>query len=309
MNTRRHSVLNAIFKTPLRVTLMSILSSVGLLVFITVLFLPGEGISTTPLIITVVVSGVVSYIGTSVIFNLRKTIEAQRIKLALEQERARILSRFVRDAAHEFKTPLTIMETSLYLAEKTSLQEKKRDHFQHMHEQIQRINTLTDSILLLTRLDSVEKTSYLSKTVKAADLFANPQSLNLDNRVQVVLEDADSLPDVRVNIGDFTLALKQIVENALRFSPAQTPVKLRVESASGWLKISISDEGAGMTPQTIEHIFDRFYRTDESHTTPGLGLGLPIAKQVIDLHDGKIEVESEPGRSTTITVSLPVSRP
>jgi signal transduction histidine kinase len=288
---------------------MSILSSVGLLVLITVLFLPGEGISTTPLIITVVVSGVVSYIGTSVIFNLRKTIEAQRIKLALEQERARILSRFVRDAAHEFKTPLTIMETSLYLAEKTSLQEKKRDHFQHMHEQIQRINTLTDSILLLTRLDSVEKTSYLSKTVKAADLFANPQSLNLDNRVQVVLEDADSLPDVRVNIGDFTLALKQIVENALRFSPAQTPVKLRVESASGWLKISISDEGAGMTPQTIEHIFDRFYRTDESHTTPGLGLGLPIAKQVIDLHDGKIEVESEPGRSTTITVSLPVSRP
>lgn len=309
MNTRRHSVLNAIFKTPLRVTMMSILSSVGLLVLITFLFLPGEGISTTPLIITVVVSGVVSYIGTSVIFNLRKTIEAQRIKLALEQERARILSRFVRDAAHEFKTPLTIMETSLYLAEKTSLQEKKRDHFQHMHEQIQRINTLTDSILLLTRLDSVEKTNYLSKTVKAADLFANPQSLNLDNRVQVVLEDADSLPDVRVNIGDFTLALKQIVENALRFSPAQTPVKLRVESASGWLKISISDEGAGMTPQTIEHIFDRFYRTDESHTTPGLGLGLPIAKQVIDLHDGKIEVESEPGRSTTITVSLPVSRP
>lgn len=309
MNTRRHSVLNAIFKTPLRVTLMSILSSVGLLLIITILFIPGGELAPPPLIITVVVSGVVSYIGTSVVFNLRKTIETQRIKLALEQERARILARFVRDAAHEFKTPLTIIETSLYLTEKTSDEQKKRDHFQRMHQQIERINTLTDSILLLTRLDSVDKASYLSKTVKTADLFANPKSLNLDNRVQVVLEDVDNLPEVRVNIGDFTLALKQIVENALRFSPAQTPVKLRVESASGWLKISVSDEGAGMTPQTIEHIFDRFYRTDENHTTPGLGLGLPIAKQVIDLHDGKIEVESEPGRSTTVTVSLPTSRP
>lgn len=308
MNTRTHSVLNAIFKTPLRTTVMSILSSVALLVIITVLFIPGGELAPTPLLITVVVSGLVSYIGTSVIFNLRKTIETQRIKLALEQERAGILSRFVRDAAHEFKTPLTIMETSLYLAEKTADADKKRDHFQHMHEQIERINTLTDSILLLTRLDSVEKTSYLSETVKAADLFANPRLFKPDSRVQVTLEDAASLPNVRVNTSDFSLAIRQIVENALRFSPAQTPVKLRVEADSGWLKIRISDEGAGMTPQTIEHIFDRFYRTDESHTTPGLGLGLPIAKQVIDLHDGKIEVESEPGRSTTVIVSLPASR-
>ena len=69
----------------------------------------------------------------------------------------------------------------------------------------------------------------------------------------------------------------------------------------------IKDQGQGMSQKTIQRIFDRFYRLDESHTTRGLGLGLALAKRVFELHDGHIEVQSEPGKGTTVKASLPIS--
>ena len=302
----RLSLFNPLFRTVFRTTVMSIIGSVFLMSIIAIVFIPLEEFLET-MLMTVVVSGAVSYFSASRVFNLRRVIEEQRIKLALERERACILSNFMRDAAHEFRTPLTTMETSLYLTGKTTDPQKQQQHLQRVREEIDLINRLLDTILILTRLDSTDKASYPLETVNAACLISDIPARHPGGRLKLLVETPASLPDVQVNISDFNLAIKQIVDNALRYSPDTSTVTVQLEASPLWVILRVRDQGHGMSPQTLERSFARFYRADESHSTPGLGLGLAVARQVIELHGGRIEIESEVGKGTTVTICLPVS--
>jgi len=259
------------------------------------------------LIITFVIAAPMSYITINGVVNMRTTIEKQRFKIAIEHERAEILSKFMRDAAHEFKTPLTLMSTNLYLAERTTDPEKKRGYSERTHEQIQTLNTLLETILILTRLDSTDKSTYPRELIKSTELLSDIRSFNSGGRLKIVAENPDSLPTVKVNLSDLHLALKQIVDNALRFSPETSEVTLKITVSDKQLIFEINDQGSGMSDETMQRIFDRFYRFDESHTTRGLGLGLSIAKRVIELHDGHIEIQSAQGIGTSFRAYIPVT--
>ena len=308
MITTKSSTLNRLIKTPLQASILATLVSLVLAGIINFLFLTPQSLPIT-LFITLLIATPMSYITIKLVVVLRVTIEGQKVKLALEHERANILAQFMRDAAHEFKTPLTLMSSDLYLLEKNPDQAKKQHYTQDMYHQIKTLNTLLETILILTRLDGTDKLDYLRTSVKAVEILSDIQSFNSSGRIKLLVEKADKLPLIQINLSDLHLALNQILSNALRFSPDTSPVTIQIIPSGQWLILEIKDQGQGMSEETIKRIFDRFYRVDESHTTRGLGLGLAIAKRVLELHDGHIEVQSELGKRTTVKAYLPIASP
>jgi signal transduction histidine kinase len=295
-----------ILGSPLIMGTLATLGSLLLGAFISLLLYPNSLVSIVTM--TFVIAAPISYLSAWLFSTAIATIEDQKTRLTLERERARILSEFVRDAAHEFKIPLTLMETNLYLLDKTPGQDKKRQHTQLIRSQIESLNTLLDTILLLTRLDSTDKSAYERELIKASELLMYIRSSDSSGRINVLAENPNTLPPVQGNPSDINLALGHLLGNALRFSPEKSIVTVRVEAVERWLLIQISDQGQGMSADALQHIFERFYRADESHTTHGLGLGLAIVKRVIELHDGRIDMQSELGKGTTVSLCLPISR-
>jgi len=100
-------------------------------------------------------------------------------------------------------------------------------------------------------------------------------------------------------------ALAEILVNALRFSPPGSPVEISLVESDGILHLQIRDSGPGISGAALPRIFDRFFREDTAHSTAGFGLGLPIARRIIELHSGQIMLQSQPGTGTTVTVNLP----
>ncbi|MBI1281056.1 MAG: hypothetical protein GC179_23220 [Anaerolineaceae bacterium] len=305
MITTRSSTLNWLFKTPLRASAVATLVSLVFAGIINSVFLSPPALSMT-LFITLVIAAPMSYLTIKMVIAFRMTIESQKVKLALEHERAEILAKFMRDAAHEFKTPLTLMSSDLYLLEKSSDSAKKQQYTQDMYKQIETLNTLLETILILTRLDGTDKTDYLRTQVKAVELISDIQTFNSSGRIKLLVENPNTLPMVKINASDLHLALNQILGNALRFSPETSAIAVQIIHFGQWLVFEIKDQGQGMSEETIQRIFDRFYRVDESHTTRGLGLGLAIAKRVFELHDGHIEIQSELGKGTTFKGYIPI---
>jgi two-component system phosphate regulon sensor histidine kinase PhoR len=110
---------------------------------------------------------------------------------------------------------------------------------------------------------------------------------------------------VRGNPDYLKHAFKRILGNALRYTPADGTVTVRSNDSNGDLLIEIIDTGIGISKDVLPRIFERFYRQDVAGTTRGLGLGLPIAKTIIERHQGRIEVESEEGKGSTFRIILP----
>jgi signal transduction histidine kinase len=306
MITTKSPTLNWLFRTPLRASAVATLVSLLLAAVVNGLFLSPATLTMT-LFITLVIAAPMSYLTINTVIRFRVMLEDQKFKLALEHERAEILAKFMRDAAHEFKTPLTLMSSNLYLMDRAPDPVKKQAYTENTNEQIQTLNTLLETILILTRLDSTENSAYQLEVVEASELLSDTRSFDSTGRIKLLAENGDKLPRVHLNITDFHLVLTQIIGNALRYSPAGSQVTVQLTTVGQQLVLQITDQGQGMNTETIAHIFDRFYRKDASHTTRGLGLGLAIAKRVIELHNGHIEVQSEVGKGTTVKVFLPIA--
>lgn len=114
--------------------------------------------------------------------------------------------------------------------------------------------------------------------------------------------------DILADKARMTQVLKNLIGNAVKFSPAGCTVRIDAKVVDGNYQVSIQDEGIGMTTEETEKMFDRFYRADSSSTAKeGTGLGMSIVKHIVEAHDGKIWVESEAGKGMTVTFSIPMS--
>jgi len=114
------------------------------------------------------------------------------------------------------------------------------------------------------------------------------------------------LPEVLVDFLFMLKALFNLIDNAIKYSPDNSPIEIRVSLAKDKVKIAIKDYGCGIPREDLEHIFEKFYRGKRSQPVSGTGLGLCISKGIIEAHGGKIAVESDLGRGTTVTVEIPV---
>jgi signal transduction histidine kinase len=238
----------------------------------------------------------------------QKQQAAQRA-LQEEKDRARLLTQFIRDASHEFRTPLSIIHTSSELLRRMVTESKHQDYIERIQEQSNRILSLVDGLITLAKLDNISVLNLLpvNLNVLISNTVENKRNVLTDKGIHIQAELGNEPVIIMADAPELTAALAELIDNAYRASHPDSTIYLSVHTDHTTAVITLRDEGIGMSGEQISHIFERFYRVDEAHTTPGFGLGLPIAARIIDLHHGDISITSEPTAGTTVIVTLPIA--
>lgn len=226
-----------------------------------------------------------------------------RLQQAFEQQ-----GRFVANAAHELRTPLTTLRTNLEVvcADPHASLDDYRGMASTLERQMTRLERLVADLLLLT----VERRSLTSEQVTLMplleDVLHDLQPLAEVQQVELAIEGENSL----VVQGDAMLlgrVFSNLIENAIRYNQPGGRVTLRLERDGGLAIVKVSDTGIGIDGSELDHIFERFYRVDQSRARHkgGAGLGLSLAAHIVQQHGGGIQVQSKPQHGSTFTVQLP----
>ena len=219
-------------------------------------------------------------------------------------------SDFVSNISHEFKTPTASIRGFAKRLLKNNLSDEQRiEYLQIIVSESERLSRLSSNVLLLSNLESyssdAEQMEYpLDEQIRKIILLLTPQlqKQNLETEIQ--------LESVQIKANEELLyhVWLNLLGNAIKFSPMGETVEITLESKEGKAIVSISDNGAGMDDNVKKHIFEKFYQADQSRTTEGNGLGLALVKKILDIEGGIISVNSEPGKGTKFTVTLPLSQ-
>ncbi len=213
---------------------------------------------------------------------------------------------FTNDASHELRTPLTAMQAILgMIREKRRTPEEYEQALDDLNEESDRLRTLVENLLRLARgekqnnnlFEEVNLSILLKDVSDSLRPLAEAKKLSLNCQTSenlIVLGDSDELIRLFVNLLDN--AIKYTEHGGINISASENEKNILVK---------VEDTGIGIPAEHIQHIFNRFYRVEESRTLRGAGLGLAIAKEIINAHGGKIEIQSKIGKGSVFTVSLP----
>ncbi len=237
-----------------------------------------------------------------------KQLREKSFALAVEQERNKILSQFVHAASHELRTPLSIINSSLYLMNRVTDETRRKKYGDQIEGQITTMTHLLDMILTMTRLDVGTAFQLEQTNINAGleQIISNLRESWETKKLTVGFEPDHLLPPVYMDMKWLPIALIQLLENAIKFTPEGSSITIRTNQDVDCAIVEIQDSGMGISPEGMPHVFERFWRQDEARTTSGFGLGLPIAQKIIEQHGGKLELESESGSGCTVRVSLPL---
>ena len=220
-------------------------------------------------------------------------------------------NQFVSNASHELKTPLATMkimlETMIYEPEMPG--ELRQEFMQDMNHEIDRLTGIITDLLTLTKMDNrqdamkleeIDMTALTEEILRLLRPVAEKRSQTLESRIT---------PGVTMT-GDRTKlnqVLYNLIDNGMKYTQDGGRVRVTLDEEGDNLIWRVKDNGIGIPPEDQEHIFERFYRVDKarSRETGGTGLGLSIVRQLVNLHGGAITVESEPGKGSCFTVTLP----
>jgi signal transduction histidine kinase len=241
----------------------------------------------------------------------KKSLEESNQKL---MELDQIKSRFFANISHELRTPLTLLLAPLEsLLQRYKLDPDSKELLHTMHSNGMRLLKLINDLLDLVRLESgrmevrrepLEVAEFVRGLVSAARQVANDKRLRLetfvDPAVGTVLADRDKLEKVVLNL----------LFNALKFTPAGGRVELRAEKAGEELTLTVADTGMGISEKNLPHVFDRFWQADgtSKRKYQGVGIGLALVKELAEIHGGTVVVQSQEGKGTTFTVTLPYQK-
>ena len=239
---------------------------------------------------------------------VRAQAEEQRLALAVEQERVRLLTNFVRDASHEFRTPLSVINAHLYLLNKTVPSKQDRARLSVIQDQTTYLNHMIEALMEMTRLDSGLSLSIGSLQINALvqEVLDAFHSTAEQRQIRLDFQPAAALPLIDGDSPQLGLAVRHLIQNALDFSAQGGLIEVATHHAGDCMQVTVRDTGPGIAPDTLPHIFERFYRGDEARSTRGIGLGLSMALKIAEAHGGKIEVESVIGQGSTFRLVLPV---
>ncbi len=218
---------------------------------------------------------------------------------------------FIADASHELRTPLAVVTSNLEIVmeNETETIGSQKKWFGNIHSELERMKKLVDDLLFLARADAEDEipkdyfdlSGLLFKIYDSFIPLAKKKSLNL------IL---DNKNDVTAFGSEFQI--KQLItillDNAIKYTDCGGKIQLKLESGTSMFQLSVRDTGEGISKEHINKIFDRFYRVDKSRsrTNGGSGLGLAIAKCIVNEHKGSINIVSEVGKGTEVTVFLPI---
>ena len=224
-----------------------------------------------------------------------------------EQREKVFLKNTISDISHQLKTPLAALNIYNGLLQEEAADQPSIQEFATLSEQeLDRMETLVQSLLKITRLDAgsivLEKhPENIADLMQDIELHFAYRAKQEQKTLTLTGPDDVTLLCDRDWLGE---ALDNLVKNALDHTAAGDTIALRWRRLPAAVQITVQDTGSGIDPEDLPHIFKRFYRSRRSQDVQGLGLGLPLAKAIIEAHDGAIEVDSEPGRGTTFTLDF-----
>jgi len=222
-------------------------------------------------------------------------------------------NRFISDASHELRTPLAVLKTSTEVAlrDKNMSASEARQILEENLEDIVSLEMLSEHLLHLAQYQKGRRVLEFEKVNigesakrihKKIQAIADKKKIDLELEVNDIYINAD-----RISIEELILIL---MDNALKYTPREGRVTLSVINEGRNAVIEVSDSGEGINRQDIPHIFDRFYRVDRSRSKSrisGFGLGLPVARRIVELHHGSMNVSSIPGSGSTFTIRIPLA--
>ncbi|HEY5729514.1 MAG TPA: GAF domain-containing sensor histidine kinase [Anaerolineales bacterium] len=239
--------------------------------------------------------------------HLERKVKVARTELA---ELERLKTDFIAITSHELRTPL-----GLILGHATFLKELVgKEHESQMDTIIKNATRLKEIVENLSDVDNVQSGSARIRSQKvsmvkiAEDIILTFQDEAKSKNITFEREWDDSPHFIEADGVKISIALSNLVKNALQFTNPGGIVRINVEDDSGYIKVSVSDNGIGIPARDLSKLFDRFYQVEEHLTRKhgGMGLGLAVAKSMIELHGGRIWVESEAGKGSTFTFLLPI---
>ena len=229
---------------------------------------------------------------------------------------AQLRNDLVANVTHELKTPLASMRllVDTLLRAPVINQETAREYLQLIARENLRLSRLIDNFLAFSRMERNKQAFDFSPTapkdiVDAAAAAVRERFHSPECRFEA--RAAPDLPPVTADAGALVTALLNLLDNAYKYSGDQKEILLRAGAADGGVAFAVQDNGIGLPPRETRRIFRRFYQVDPrmARTGGGCGLGLSIVQFIVKAHHGTVRVESEPGRGSTFTISLPPARP
>ena len=222
--------------------------------------------------------------------------------------------RFVSDASHELRTPIAVIQGYASLLDRWGKDDPEalQESIQAIRSEAKSMERLVEQLLFLARGDNDTqpvKPTRFDLTALAGEVLREEEMIHED-RVFLPRWGEEPVP-VYADQGLIKQVMRILMDNSVKYSGPDSRIYLRVLELDGHARVTVQDEGMGISPEGIPHIFDRFYRTDQSRDrkTGGTGLGLSIAKWIIDRHGGWFEVVSREGVGTRISFLLPADQP
>ena len=233
-----------------------------------------------------------------------------RLELSFKQ-----MKQFTSDASHELKTPLTVLKGEMEITLKTEKTiEGFREAIKSSLEEIDKMSAIVKSLLNLARIDSriklpKDKVS-LNEIIEERFNQTMPLARYKGINMKIIKNEKVAIIGDMLRIGQLIFNL---IDNAIKYTVKGGRIEISLEHESGWAIITLLDTGIGIAKEDIPYIFDRFYRVDKARTSAlgggegGVGLGLSICKEIVDAHEGRIEVTSEAGKGSTFRIYLPIA--
>lgn len=220
---------------------------------------------------------------------------------------------FVSNVSHELKTPLTSMKVladSLLLQEDAPV-ELYKEFMGDMSEEIERENKIINDLLSLVKMDKTASTMNIkleNMNELVEKILKRLRPIAATRNVELVFESSCPV-SAEVDETKISLAISNLVENAIKYNNENGWVHVSLNADHKNCYIEVADSGIGIPAEAQEHIFERFYRVDKSHSREigGTGLGLAIARNAVVMHRGAIKVFSQPSEGTTFTIRIPLN--
>jgi len=237
------------------------------------------------------------------IYNIRK-----QQQLSLQK------TTFISSISHELKTPLTSIKLFVeFLSKNKKLYEdpETQKYLSIIHSERERLNRLVDNVLDYSRIERGVKNYQFEYEESAAVIRAVVDAFSYHaeiHGIKIELDLQEPLPEIYIDRYAVSQALFNLLSNAIKFSVTKKPVRLIAQEKGKFLNIQVQDQGIGIKPKHLNHIFNDYYRVEENEAAniAGTGLGLSLVKHIAEAHGGSISVESIYGKGSTFTLKLPL---
>ena len=253
-------------------------------------------------------SGKVTARGAEELTDLGHSFNAMAGELTRDRE---MRQNMVADIAHELRTPLSVLRANIE-AMQDGVLEPTADNLASLHQETAVLARLIDDLRILSMAESGQLKYHFEKTdlsALCARIIGGMRALFASKDIALTYEAPARVPEVNIDADRIEQVLRNLLNNAHRYTPEGGAVTVKVAAEGGSLVVSVQDTGPGIGPEDLQKVFNRFYRVDPSRArrTGGSGLGLAIVKQLVEAHCGEVRAESTPGQGSTFSFRLPAA--